>query len=144
MNIQNRPATELDKEYLRALHKGCYQDIVTRQFGAWDDAVQRKFFEEKWIPEKFQIVELDGKNVGMISVLKKDDHVFLSEIQIEPVLQGRGYGTHILEHILSEAKKSETRVRLQVLKLNRAVNLYLRLGFVKVGETDTHILMESK
>ena len=45
--------------------------------------------------------------------------------------------------IIEKASASRLPVRVQVLKVNnRAVTFYQRLGFMSVGESDTHILME--
>lgn len=44
---------------------------------------------------------------------------------------------------MDEARRLGLPVRLQVLKINpRALSFYERSGFVRTGETDTHILME--
>ena len=142
MAFQIRPSLETDKCYLRDLHKACYMDVVTRQFGSWNDQVQRQFFENKWDPNKFQIVELDGHKIGMISCEDREEYVFLGEIQIHPSFQRRGYGSSIIKSVLVQAQTNNKPLRLQVLKANLANQLYFRLGFLTVGETDTHYLME--
>jgi len=125
-----------------SLHKRCYREIVESQFGNWDDEIQRGFFEKKWNPSTFQMIIVGGEKAGVISVRQLADHFFLSEIQIEPRLQNQGLGSQIIKAILSEARAQNLPVRLQVLKKSNAKNLYLRLGFIQTGLTDTHFLME--
>jgi hypothetical protein len=44
--------------------------------------------------------------------------------------------------VIENAGVRQVPVRLGTFRVNRAVNLYRRLGFREVGKTDTHILME--
>jgi ribosomal protein S18 acetylase RimI-like enzyme len=66
----------------------------------------------------------------------------LNELVILPEFQGRGIGSSLLQEIIEDANNRGMPVRLQVLKANRALKLYERLGFVKNGETETHFQME--
>jgi GNAT superfamily N-acetyltransferase len=142
MKHELRQAFESDKEYLVSLHKRCYREVVESQFGNWDDEIQRVFFEKKWKPSKFQMIIVGGEKAGVVSAEHLAEHFLLSEIQIEPRLQNQGLGSQIIKAILSEACAQNLPVRLQVLKKSNAKNLYLCLGFVQTGETDTHLLME--
>lgn len=63
----------------------------------------------------------------------------VAEIQIDPRHQNRGIGTSVLLDVIAEASARGRDVRLSVgLENERAVRLYERLGFVSVGETETH------
>lgn len=131
-----------DRERLAALHERCYRDVVVAQFGGWDDTLQRGFFEKKWDPARYAIATVQGLEIGAVAVQRHPDHVFLAELLIDPAFQNRGFGTELLRQIITDAAKDGLPVRLQVLRKNRARCLYERLGFVRTGETDTHILME--
>lgn len=137
-----RAATESDKESLRALHKRCYRDVVISQFGKWDDEQQRGFFDVKWNPANYQIIVVGGTDVGAIAVAEQGDHVFLSEIQIDPDFQNRGIGSKLVEDVVDRARSAARHVRLEVLHANRAQELYVRLGFKEIDRTDTHVRME--
>jgi GNAT superfamily N-acetyltransferase len=63
---------------------------------------------------------------------------------IDPASQGQGIGTQLLEDVFERASARGVPVRLRTQRLNRAVNLYTRLGFRESGRTDSHILMEWK
>ncbi len=142
MKYELRQALESDREFLVSLHKLCYRDVVESQFGQWDDKIQREFFEREWKPANSQIITVDAQAVGVISVERNADHIFLSEIQIQPAFQGRSLGSQIIKTIISNAAAQNLSVRLKVLRKNKAKNLYLRLGFLQTGETETHFFME--
>lgn len=55
MILERRPATSSDTEFARTTHHAAYRDVVSRQFGAWDEALQDRLFEEKWMPDKCEI-----------------------------------------------------------------------------------------
>jgi ribosomal protein S18 acetylase RimI-like enzyme len=80
--------------------------------------------------------------IGAIAFQRYSDHLFLEEVLIYPEYQNQGFGTEIVQQLLAEAAKDGLPVRLQVLRENGARSLYDRLGFVQIGKTDTHLLME--
>ena len=40
MLLERRPATSNDTEFARISYHAAYRDVVCRQFGAWDEALQ--------------------------------------------------------------------------------------------------------
>lgn len=141
--ISLRPANPAtDKEFGRSVHHQAYRDVVVSQFGAWDEQLQDRFFEEGWRRAPHKIISYDGVEVGVVSVALKADHIFISEIQILPQYQSLGIGQHILEEQKQFSRESKLPLRLQVLKKNRAIRLYERNGFTRTSETSIHILME--
>lgn len=133
---------ERDVEFACQVHHVVYKDIVIRQFGSWDEKIQDGFFAEKWNQTPHQIVLLSGKPIGVVSIVRKVDHIFLSEIQILQEYQGRGIGTQIITEQIERSRDSGLPLRLQVLRLNKAQDLYRRLGFSVASTTDTHVMME--
>ena len=141
MLLERRPATSSDTEFVRISHHAAYRDVVCRQFGAWDEALQDRFFEEKWIPDQFEIVLCDGNPCGFLSAEDQPDHIYISEIVIAPQFQGRGIGSRLLSEEMQRGREAKSPLRLQVLRENRAIELYRRLGFKECGTTETHIRM---
>ncbi len=140
--LSARKCTDADESFLRTLHRRCYHDIVVAQFGGWDDELQRGFFDKKWNPSNYQIIVVDGRDVGAVSYSNLNDRIFLSELQIDPDFQNRGLGSKLVNDVVENAKSQDRSVRLQVLRQNRAITLYSRLGFAEIGQTETHIMME--
>ncbi len=141
MLLERRPATSSDTEFARTTHHEAYREVVSRQFGAWDEALQDRLFEESWIPHKFEIVLCDGNPCGFLSIEDRPDHIYVSHIVIVPQFQGRGIGSRLLNEEMRRGREAKSPLRLQVLRENRAIELYRRLGFKECGTTETHICM---
>jgi ribosomal protein S18 acetylase RimI-like enzyme len=140
--IEQRQARPSDEPFMRALHKAAYQDVVSRQFGSWNDEIQYSMFTDKWDPGQFEIIEIEGKPIGCISSANHPDEVIIAEIQIHPEYQGRGIGSELMKAEIARARATQRSVVLQVLHKNdRARAFYERLGFAVGGTTDTHYKM---
>ena len=135
-----RPALENDIDFLYALHVATMKEYVDKVWG-WDDGVQESLFRQNYIPAQIQIITMDGKDIGMLSVEEREDDVFLRVIEIHPEHQGQGIGTAIIKKIIADGAQNTKPVRLRVLKVNPAKGLYDRLGFSIVEETSTHYIM---
>ena len=141
MILRRRTATSSDTEFARTTHHEAFRDVVSRQFGTWDEALQDRLFEGKWIPDKFEIILCDNNPCGFLSVEDRPDHISVSEIVITPQFQGRGIGSRLLNEAMQRGRETRSPLRLQVLGENRAIELYRRLGFKECGATETHIHM---
>ena len=137
-----RPCTPADEPFARRVHREAYMDVVTRQFGEWDDERQRGFFDAKWDPSLYQAIVVGGAGVGVTRYRFEPDHLSLDEIQLLPAAQGAGVGSAIIRDLQEQAQHRGLPLRLQVLKQNRARELYERLGFAQTGETEQHYQME--
>ena len=59
-----------------------------------------------------------------------------------PAEQRQGLGSVLVREVIARGVALGLPVRLRVFKTNPAHELYRRLGFAVVGETETHLLME--
>jgi ribosomal protein S18 acetylase RimI-like enzyme len=151
-----RPATEHDVAFLTDV-----VIVVTRAQGRLPEDFDEQGFREgfaEWTGEQVRgeavlddgrnsetsVIEIDGERAGRLRVVRAPDHVELAGIQLLPAHQGHGIGTHLVEQILTDARKAGLPVRLSVEKDNpRARALYQRLGFAVVGETESDVLLEA-
>ena len=141
--MQNRPATPTDYAFLRDLHHRAYREVVTRQFGVWDERAQDEWFEKGLSEAEFFVVEVGATPVGAIALKRDMDGLHLVELQILPEHQGRGLGSALLGATLERARSDGLPVQLRVLHENhRARQLYERHGFVVTGTIATHYLMQ--
>ncbi|MFO1448751.1 MAG: GNAT family N-acetyltransferase [Opitutaceae bacterium] len=137
-----RPVQLQDAPWLWELKVAAMGPHVIRTWGAWDEPLQRAYFKRGFHPEALRIIVVRGEgDVGLIELARRGSELFLGRLEILPRAQGRGLGTAILSDLQEEARRVGKPIRLQVLSLNPARRLYLRLGFSEVGETDTHVLM---
>lgn len=140
--IETRRATANDEPLARTLHEKGYRDVVERQFGTWDQSAQESFFLNKWNPERFEIVQLDGVPVDYFSWENRDDHVFASELVILPEFRGRGIGSHLLKQLKEQASVLNIPLKPQALRENHlAIALYMRLGINYYDTNETHCMM---
>ena len=140
--ITKRQANESDREFVRTVHHRAYRDVIERQYGLWDQAVQDRYFETVWSAAGDEIILNDEVPCGYCCVEHHADQIFIRELVIDPDHQRMGIGTHLLRGILGESKARRVPVRLRTQVVNRAAELYRRLGFRETGRNATHILME--
>jgi ribosomal protein S18 acetylase RimI-like enzyme len=136
-----RPAGTDDRDFLYALNEATMRAHVEKVWG-WDDEKQIAFFENRFQPDVWQIIEADGRDVGLLIVRHDVDQISLAEIQIDPGWQSRGIGSSVVRSLIREATRAEKPLTLRVLHVNRrARRLYERLGFFPYKETDTHVYL---
>jgi [ribosomal protein S18]-alanine N-acetyltransferase len=107
-------------------------------------AIERRAFPAPWSLAMF-VLELskpsgiclaadeDGKLVGYLICSRYDTVWHVMNVAVDPVLQGNGIGTAMLEHLLAETQDTD-RFTLEVRQSNTpAIRLYERLGFRAAG-----------
>ncbi len=141
---QLRKADNNDYDFVFNLNKAVYKDYFNYVFGSWDEAFQRQFCDSR-LKTGVQIISTEGKDIGVLELIEKEDQIYLEEIQIDPDYQGKGLGSQIIKDIMKKAFESNLSVGLMVLKINdKAKRLYESLGFTLTGETKTHYIMECR
>jgi ribosomal protein S18 acetylase RimI-like enzyme len=140
--MSRRPATSDDTELARRIHHAAYHDVVERQFGPWDEAQQDAFFARAWECAAHEIVLVDNVAVGYCAIEDHPEAIHVRELVIHPRHQSRGIGTALLRDLQASAADQGKAIRLGTFHQNRAQELYARLGFIRVGTTEVHVLME--
>ena len=139
--VKLRTACQDDKEFVYQVKCAAMREYIEQTWG-WDEGAQRRLHDRRFGSQEFQIVSLDGRDVGIMSVALEPECVFLNQIYILPGYQGQGIGRKCMLTVFERATKSNLPIKLKVLKVNtRAAAFYERLGFVIAGDTDTHLLM---
>ena len=140
LEISFRQITFDDFDFLWRLHNAALKEYVEKTWG-WDEGRQRELFAEGFNTNNGKIIVVDGADAGYLWTIEKEAETFLVSIRLLPEFQNVGIGTKVIEDMLAKSKKL---VRLQVMKINPAQNLYRMLGFETVGETETHFIMQTK
>jgi GNAT superfamily N-acetyltransferase len=135
-----RSACQDDYDFLYRLLVQTMKLYVEQTWG-WDEAYQQERFRQKFDPAAYQIILIDGHDVGALAVERRATEMFLAEIQLLPEYQRRGLGTAVVQDIVAAALRDGLPMKLQVLKVNPARRLYERLGFTVTAETATHVVM---
>jgi GNAT superfamily N-acetyltransferase len=150
-SISTRPVTPEDDQFLRQVYKSSRGDDL-RELD-WDEDrineflemqydAERKFFENDYRKASDQIVALDGQPAGRLMVERREHEIRCVDLSLLPEHRNQGVGTFIITTLQSEATAAGLPLRLQVIRFNRAVNLFERMGFVRTSETGTHFQME--
>lgn len=134
MNITLRTTTPDDLEWLEPFYESLMRPYVELTH-EWDSTI----FPASFVAKDTTIIQADGKDIGMLKWLEKEDHIYLGDIQIKPDYQGKGIGAQLVQQVIKKANALQLPVRLKVLKGNPAINLYQRLGFVKDEEVNKEL-----
>jgi len=139
IQIEYRPATAEDFDWLLALRKQTMDPHLT---ASGSDPVESSHVEAaKKDYEWARIVMLHGQNVGMVKLIRTPPEWHLRHIQISPNHQRQGLGTAVMRQLLMEAEDASATVVLNVLRVNSAMHLYERLGFMEIDCTERSIRM---
>lgn len=143
MDIQLSQAVESDCEFLWNVHCAAIKPAMAQTPG-WDEEFQHRYFVEHFSPSRNQMISYQGKTAGVLSVEECPREIILSNIELLPEFQGLGIGTSLIRGLLERGDASGKPVSLRVLKTNPAVNLYKRLGFTVISETNSHYWMRKE
>lgn len=143
LDISLRPATVTDGDLLWDLHRVTLKPYVEQTWG-WDENFQRRYFWEHFSPDNSQVIQCEGSDAGVLTVEESQLGYILSNIELYPQFQSRGIGTSLIGALIEKAGERGLPVSLRVLKINPARELYLRLGFSVIGETETHYWMRKE
>ncbi|MEM7364857.1 MAG: GNAT family N-acetyltransferase [Pseudomonadota bacterium] len=105
----------------------------------WNAELEQRGFLEHFEIDKIQIIVVDDVDVGYVKVVDHTDHCFIEGLYIGATHRSKGLGTTILKDLTTNSRNP---VRLRVHKTNPARQLYERLGFKKIGETEDQYLLE--
>lgn len=143
--LQLKRATETDYDFIRQLQHTVYKEMVLRQFGQWEQAVQDGFFDRSWKDAPRDIILCGGKPCGFCRIDEHATWLQLVEFGIDLAQQGRGIGSRFLALFKDMATAKGKHAQLNVMKTNpRAKALYERCGFTVYGDNHVHFLMRSE
>ena len=138
--VSLRPEQPGDERFLYEVYASTREEELA--LTNWDAPTRRAFVDQQFgamcrgyrsmFPAgEFLVIEAAGRPVGRIVVDDSPDEFRVVDLALLPAERNQGIGTLLMRHICAEAKKP---VRLCVLKFNRALLWYGRLGFTPFGE----------
>lgn len=137
-----RAASALDSDFAYHVKKSAFREYVEKVWG-WNEAEQRQLHERRFLPSNCRVIQLSGRDIGVLCLLRNADCVNLKQLFILPEHQCKGIGKACMLQVIRDADAWGLPVRLQLLKVNhRALVFYKRLGFNDIGETPTHRQMQ--
>ncbi|MFA6154686.1 GNAT family N-acetyltransferase [Mesorhizobium sp.] len=128
-SIRFRPAEAADAAAIR--------DIVRAAYAKWVPLIGREplpmraDYDKAVAEHPFDLAVEEGGIVGLIETMLADDHLWIENVCVLPLAQGRGIGRLLLEraeHTALEAGRSELRL-LTNGAFEANVSLYRRCGY---------------
>jgi ribosomal protein S18 acetylase RimI-like enzyme len=151
MSITLRPAQADDDDFLFEL----YCDTRADELAAWGwEAAQREAFLRMQFRAQQQhyqmlatlaeprIVCRDGRPIGWLVTVREQHVLRLADIALLAAERDQGIGTALIREVLVAAAEDGIAVQLQVLRNNRAIRLYQRLGFIAIDDNGVYLAME--
>ncbi len=140
MDFKTRQGTTADEAWLYELYCTTMRTYIEKTWG-WDEAFQKHEFKTNLHPTRFKIVIVRGNDVGAYLISEAPDHYWLKMLIITPEMQKHGLGTEIVRKLQAESERSGKQLKLSVLRVNPAKELYSRLGFQIYDEDESSYKM---
>ena len=141
--IAMRPATLDDYAFALALYLNSTKPLLTR-IGRWDEERIVSRFKRAFKVEQVQIICVDGNDIGWTHIADSADKIALEQIHLVSCFCEKGIGTMLIKNLLTYAKSQHKPVTLNVMRGNRALELYKRLGFRVTGHDLDKLQMISR
>lgn len=123
------------------IHRAVFLPHIARIWG-WDERWQRANFLEEIATASTWVLQVDNELAGYLQVQDQAERIYLRNIALLPVLQGRGVGTRLLVQLQAKATARDMPIELSVFRTNVAARrFYERLGFITSQGGKTHIDM---
>lgn len=150
-SISMRPVREDDREFLYRVYASTREEEMAVAPWSLDEKekflrmqfdLQDRHYRDANPNAEFSIVLQDEIPVGRLYVDRRADEIHIIDIALLPECRGSGIGSEILRDVMDEAEEAAKPVRIYVQKGGRAIELYRRLGFDKIGDSSMYDLME--
>lgn len=133
-----RPGRAEDFDFARALYMSSMKPLL-QALGAWDPDVKEIAFKTYFEEGGIRVITREGRDVGWIQVSQTDQEFCLDQLHLVEAARNQGIGTALIKATIAEASEQGKNVSLSLVKGNRAIKLYKRLGFHQVAEDETKI-----
>jgi ribosomal protein S18 acetylase RimI-like enzyme len=134
-----RPATSADEPFLIDLRRLTMDEHLERVGQSTDENAHWERLRYRF--NDAHIVCCGSEKIGLFKFFRDPDEWNIVQIQILPSHQGRGIAAQLISEFLGQANTAHVPVTLSVLKGNRAIYLYRRLGFQVVDTTGMSMKM---
>ncbi len=149
--VRLRPEQPADEPFMYAVYVSTREEELA--LTQWDEATRHAFLTMQFTAMRrayagaypageFSIILRGGEAVGRLALSRSADEFRVVDVALLPQYRNAGIGTAVLRQVCVEAAQAGKPVRLTVLRTNRAVHWYARLGFVKIEESGIYDLME--
>ena len=152
-----RPITSKDAPFLSEVYASTreaemervpsWTDLMKKEFLKSQFEAQHEYYQKNYIGADFWVIEFENKTIGRLYLHEnfQGRGMRIIDISILPDYRNRGFGQAIFKDLMNRAADLERPLTIHVEAFNPAKNLYTRLGFKKISETNgVYHLMEWK
>jgi len=152
MPLSVRPALPQDKQFLYEVSYGVMAEKLHAHL--WAPSIRHNLLDMQVRAQEgsygvmhpnadYAIIMLDDERVGRLIIDRSGASYYLVDISVMEKRRGAGIGTRVVLALCMEAQMMGKNVQLHVSVTNpRAAELYKRLGFRPIEQTETDTLME--
>jgi len=130
--ISLRAARPDDYEFAVDLYLDSTKRLLTA-LGRWNQGRAIARFRRGFKTEQAQVICVGGADIGWMQISQSVDRLHLHQLHILAQFRNRGIGTRLIRGLIDRARGIGRPVGLNVIRGNRALSLYRRLGFRVVG-----------
>ena len=102
---------------------------------------QSSYYREHYGEATFDVILSGGLPAGRLYVARWPEEIRIMDIALLPGHRGLGVGRTVLADLMAEASAAAKPLTIHVERFNRALRLYLRLGFTPVGDKGVYLLL---
>lgn len=146
-----RPVVDADLPLLERIYVSTRTEELAQT--DWDEAqkaaflhfqfqAQHQHYATHYADAQCFVIERDDAPAGRLTLHWRASELRIVDIALLPEHRGTGTGGALLRTLLDAASARGSSVSIHVEQMNRAMALYQRLGFRRIGEHGIYHLME--
>jgi ribosomal protein S18 acetylase RimI-like enzyme len=135
-----RPARDEDHGFALALYLESTKPLLIA-LRRWDEEQLLARFAQGFKLEQIRVLSSAGVDIGWMQVSESVEELHLDQLHLVDHARNHGIGTHLIQALKNQATASDRAVALNVIRGNRAQQLYERLGFRVVGGDEERVRM---
>jgi len=129
MTFELRQSVPQDADFAFQAVKETMRDYAIQTWGNWHEKETKIDAIEKTKTGEIQIIKFEGEDVGTLQFKEFEDYIEINKLYILSQHQNQGIGSQVILYLIELSKRYNKRLKLQVLQVNKAKDLYFRLGF---------------
>ncbi len=126
--------------YAWELYRSSIEPLATA-IGCWSESEERRVVQQSFEAEEARLIVAEGRRIGWMHVRTTGASLELWQLFVSPAHRGQGVGATVLRQLQTQATRLGLPILLSVLRNNRAMGLYERLGFSVHAEGPHHLFL---
>jgi GNAT superfamily N-acetyltransferase len=148
--IELRKSLPQDRLFLRSVYAGVrldelaltdWDEVTKNDFIDMQFEAQDNYYREVYADADFLVIVEQGRPVGRLYIRCTGKEIRVIDLAVLPAFRNRGIGASLLGDILARASTQGVPVTIHVERMNPALRLYGRLGFVIAEDKGVYLFL---